>query len=81
MLQFKKLEFAFSSLIPHILGQGKIIVNSLCNIINQLPVFATRWQYGSYTCFANFTKLKMTKLLTTKQPRKLEKKYTEVLNL
>ncbi len=40
---------------------------------NQLPVSPTRWQHGSQICFATFNELKVTKLLKTQQPGKLEK--------
>ncbi len=52
----------------------------------QLPVSATRWQHCSQICFATFIECKITKLLITQQPLKLEKISTyleslEVYNL
>ncbi len=41
---------------------------------NQQPVFAARWQQGSQTCFATFIWWKITRLLKTQQPLKLDKK-------
>jgi hypothetical protein len=39
---------------------------------NQLPASAARWQHWSQICFATFNKWKITKLLITQQPLKLE---------
>ncbi len=41
-----------------------------------LPVSVGRWQHGSQMCFATYIKQKITKLLETQQPLKLEKKIS-----
>jgi hypothetical protein len=42
--------------------------------VNQLPAAAARWQHGSKICFVTFIYEKITKLLITQQPLKLENK-------
>jgi len=43
-------------------------------MINQPPDSDVRWQHESRICFATFIQWKVTKLLITQQPLKLEKK-------
>ncbi len=51
------------------------VLSYICsNKDNQLPNSAARWQDGSQICFATFIFQKITKLLTTQQLLKLEKK-------
>jgi hypothetical protein len=42
--------------------------------INQMPFSAARWRHGFQMCSATFIQLKITNLLITQQPLKLEKK-------
>jgi hypothetical protein len=41
---------------------------------NQLPLSASRWQHGFQICLTNFIWWKITKLLITQQPLRLENK-------
>jgi hypothetical protein len=44
--------------------------------ITQLSFSATRWKHGYQNCFATFISRKITKLLMTQQPLKLEDKIS-----
>ncbi len=46
--------------------------------INQLPDSVARWWHGSHICFSIFTYWKVTTLLITQQPLKLEKKLAQI---
>ncbi len=46
---------------------------------NQVPVSAGRWQHWSQQCFATFIQYKITNLLITQEPLKLEKKIRTYL--
>ncbi len=48
--------------------------------IHQLQVSANSWQHQSQICFATFIQCKITKLVITQQPLKLEKKKAQIWN-
>jgi hypothetical protein len=54
----------------------KMVMPLVSGIINQLPVSAARWQFGSQVCIVPVIFQKISKLFITQQPLKLEKNIT-----